>query len=246
MKGNDKVELLKVTNKEEKKNRSSPKFRSRISRNLFDELKKLRIELPATKTCRRMSFFPTRRWSKWRLICRKTTEMLKISGVGDVKMDKYGLDFLRTVKDYCLRKQRKVAHRFEDAESESKQRTKRNADGDDTYKITLKMFHGGATIEEIAEERNLSANTIETHLVRFIQTGEVKLTEIVAEEKIEDIRKAILELNAEQGISPIKAYLGEDFTYGEIRAVIADFMRIGQGAKGGEKRSGGVEEKRRF
>ena len=35
-------------------------------------------------------------------------------------------------------------------------------------------------------------------------------------------------MNAEQGIGPIKEYLGEDFSYGEIRAVIADFMRIGR------------------
>ena len=164
--------------------------------------------------------------------------MLKISGVGDVKMDKYGLDFLRTVKDYCLENNEKSRINLKTPKRESKQRTKRNADGDDTYTITLKMFRGGVTIEEIAEERNLSPNTIETHLVRFIPTGEVKLTEIVAEEKIETIRKAILELNAEQGIGPIKEYLGEDFSYGEIRAVIADFMRIGQAA--GDERE--VEE----
>ena len=125
--------------------------------------------------------------------------MLKISGVGDVKMDKYGLDFLRTVKDYCLENNEKSRINLKTPKREPKKRTKRNADGDDTYTITLKMFRGGATIEEIAEERNLSPNTIETHLVRFIPTGEVKLTEIVAEEKIETIRKAILELNAENG-----------------------------------------------
>ncbi len=156
--------------------------------------------------------------------------MLKISGIGDVKMDKYGLDFLRTVKDYCLENNEKSRINLKTPKREPKKRTKRNADGDDTYTITLKMFRGGATIEEIAEERNLSPNTIETHLVRFIPTGEVKLTEIVAEEKIETVRKAILELNAENGIGPIKEYLGEDFSYGEIRAVVADFMRIGQAA----------------
>ena len=159
-----------------------------------------------------------------------SAEMLKISGIGDVKMDKYGLDFLQTIKEYCRENNEKSRIELKTPKRETKQRTKRNADGDNTYTVSLKMFRSGLSIEEIAEERGLSPNTIETHLIKFIPTGEVRLSELVAEEKIEVIRNAILELNAEQGIGPIKEFLGEDFSYGEIRAVIADFMLIGQAA----------------
>ena len=161
---------------------------------------------------------------------QNTNEMLKISGVGDVKMDKYGLDFLQTVKEYCRENNEKSRIDLKVVKRESKQRTKRNSSGENTNDISLRMFREGLSVEEIADERGISANTVETHLVKFIPTGEVKVTEIVPEEKVETIKNAILELHAEQGIAPIKEFLGEDFSYGEIRAVVADFMRIGRAA----------------
>ena len=231
LRGNIIVELFKVTQKEQRKKSLVTELSHPYIKELFDELKTLRTEFARNEGVPPYVVFSDATLIEMATyLPNNSAEMLKISGVGDVKMDKYGLDFLRTVKDYCLENNEKSRINLKTPKREPKKRTKRNADGDDTYTITLKMFRRGATIEEIAEERNLSPNTIETHLVRFIPTGEVKLTEIVAEEKIETVRKAILELNAENGIGPIKEYLGEDFSYGEIRAVVADFMRIGQAA----------------
>jgi hypothetical protein len=53
----------------------------------------------------------------------------------------------------------------------------------------------------------------------------VKLEELVPAQKIEPIRKALIELNAENAIGPVKESLGEGYSYGEIRAVAADFLR---------------------
>ncbi len=232
LRGEQKVELFKVTEKEEKKKSS---LVSNVSHpyitELFDELKKMR-----TAFARDENVPPYVVFSDATLIEMATflpqngEEMLQISGVGDVKMDKYGFDFLQTIKEYCLENNEKSRIELKTPKREPRKRTKRNAGGENTYDISLKMFRGGMSVEEIAEEREFTPNTIETHLVRFIPTGEVKLTEMVAEEKIEPIREAILEMNAEQGITPIKEFLGEDFSYGEIRAVIADFMRIGKAA----------------
>jgi ATP-dependent DNA helicase RecQ len=112
---------------------------------------------------------------------------------------------------------------------ERKMRTKRDANGDDTYTISLKMFQSGASVGEIAQKRGMTRSTIETHLVRFIQTSEISVADLVPEKKIEPIRNAIIELHAETGIGQVKEYLGEDYSYGEIRAVIAEFMRRGYG-----------------
>ncbi|CAN5869123.1 DNA helicase RecQ [soil metagenome] len=229
LQGNTKVELFKVTQKEEKKSSLVSDVSHPYIKELFDELKNLRTEFARGEGVPPYVVFSDATLIEMATyLPQNTNEMLKISGVGDVKMDKYGLDFLRTIKDYCLENNEKSRIHLKTPKREPKQRTKRNAVGENTYTISLKMFRSGLPVEEIAVERELSPNTIETHLIKFIPTGEVKLTEIVAEEKIEDIRKAILEMNAEQGIGPIKEYLGEDFSYGEIRAVIADFMRIGK------------------
>ncbi|CAN5271928.1 DNA helicase RecQ [soil metagenome] len=227
LKGNVKVELFKVIEKEDKKQSLVSEVSLPYIKELFDELKILR-----TRFAREESVPPYVVFSDATLIEMATylpadeNEMLKISGVGDVKMEKYGTDFLQIVVDYCDINNFKSRINLKTPKYEPKKRTKRNAKGEDTYTISLKMFKNGASIDEIAQKRELGISTIETHLVRFIPSGEVKLTEIVPEYKIETIRNAIIEMNAEQGIGPIKEFLGEDYSYGEIRAVVADFMRM--------------------
>ncbi len=231
LKGNTAVELFKVTLKEEKKSSLVSELSHPYITELFDKLKSLRTEFARSEGVPPYVVFSDATLIEMATyLPQNTNEMLKVSGVGDVKMDKYGLDFLRTIKDFCLENNEGSRIHLKTQKRESKQRTKRNASGENTNDISLRMFRSGLSVEEIADERGISANTVETHLVKFIPTGEVKVTDIVPEEKIETIRNAILELNAEQGIAPIKEYLGEDFSYGEIRAVVADFMRIGRAA----------------
>ena len=43
-------------------------------------------------------------------------------------------------------------------------------------------------------------------------------------EKIKTIKDAIFELSVENGFAPIKEFLGEDYSYGEIRAVAAELL----------------------
>ncbi len=231
LKGNIAIELFKVTQKEDKKSSLVSNLSHPYIKELFDELKNVRTEFARNEGVPPYVVFSDATLIEMATyLPQNTSEMLKISGIGDVKMDKYGLDFLQTVKEYCRKNNEQSRIDLKVVKRESKQRTKRNASGENTNDISLRMFGEGLSVEEIADERGISANTVETHLIKFIPTGEVKLTEIVPEEKIETIKNAILELNAEQGIGPIKEYLGEDFSYGEIRAVIADFMRIGRAA----------------
>ena len=229
LKGNISVELIKVTQKEEKKSSLVSDVSLPYERELFDELKRVRTEFARNENVPPYVVFSDAALIEMATYLPQTSsDMLKISGVGDVKMDKYGLDFLKTVKEYCRENNLDSKMDLKNPKRETKKRTKRNSDGENTFTISLRMFRDGLSIRQIADERELSSNTIETHLVKFIPTGEIRLAEIVPEEKIETIRNAILELSSENGITPIKEYLGEDFTYGEIRAVIADFMRIGR------------------
>jgi len=83
------------------------------------------------------------------------------------------------------------------------------------------MFLSGQSIAEIAEQRSLSRTTIENHLIRYISTGEVALEELVQPEKLAAVKQAILATPDSQALSPIKEKLSDDYSYGEIRAVIA-------------------------
>ena len=83
------------------------------------------------------------------------------------------------------------------------------------------MFRGGKSIAEIATERGCQRSTVENHLSRFVTTGQIRLDELVPLPKVEPIRNAILKFNDQGALSPIKEFLGDDYTYGEIRAVMA-------------------------
>jgi ATP-dependent DNA helicase RecQ len=148
-------------------------------------------------------------------------EMKRISGVGDLKLQKYGGDFLEVILDYCETNQLASRINLKSPKRETKKRTIRDASGQTTYDVSLDMFKSGLSIPEIAESRGMAVSTIETHLVRFIGSGEVILDDLVHVDKIEEIRNAIVRLNAGFAVAPVKEFLGENYSYGEIRAVLA-------------------------
>lgn len=149
------------------------------------------------------------------------TEIKRMYGVGDLKYEKYGKEFLNEVLRYCA-----IHHLVSriDLKRRTKTKTaqKRVRSKSSTHQTSFEMFRRGLSINEIAAERNLGLSTIEGHLARFVETGEIQLDELVPVEKIAAIQTAIQECDNPEGwLSPIKERLGEDYTFGEIRAVLA-------------------------
>jgi len=89
----------------------------------------------------------------------------------------------------------------------------------DSNKESFDMYKSGKTIAEIAAIRNLTTGTIEGHLAKYVQTGELDIHLFVTEDKMKQIALAIKELGDEQ-VSPIKTKLGDDYSYHEIRMVV--------------------------
>ena len=85
--------------------------------------------------------------------------------------------------------------------------------------ISLEMFREGKTIEMIATERGFAVSTIEGHLCSFIPTGEIKIEQVVEEEKIKKISEVIDQVGLLSS-KTIKDQLDESFTYGQIKAVM--------------------------
>lgn len=91
-----------------------------------------------------------------------------------------------------------------------------------SQRLSLEMFNKGQSVEDIAIARNLAISTIEGHLASFVVTGEVTVEQLVPEEKIALINKVIDTFDTEEpASSEIKEKLGDEFSYGEIRAVQA-------------------------
>lgn len=101
--------------------------------------------------------------------------------------------------------------------SEEKKTTK--APKGETKRISLQLFKEGKSIGEIATVRGMAFSTIESHLASFINTGEINITALVSLNKVDIILKA-MEGVSMPGATPLKNKLGEEYSYGEIRAVI--------------------------
>jgi ATP-dependent DNA helicase RecQ len=225
LKGNVQVELFKVTIKEDKENKKASLV-SEVShpyiRDLFDDLKQIRTAFAKSENVPPYVVFSDATLVEFATyLPQNDSEMRKISGVGELKLQKYGADFLQKIKRYCETNRLASRINLKSPKHEQKKRTKRDAGGNSTYDISLDMYKSGLSIEEIAESRGMAKSTIETHLIRFIQSGEVMLDDLVLERKIEPIRNAVLRLNAGFAVAPVKEFLGEDYSYGEIRAVLA-------------------------
>ena len=149
-------------------------------------------------------------------------DLQKIKGFGKAKAEKYGDDILEAVESYCSR------YNFEsnmvamtDAPKKERKETKT-----DTKMVSFNLFKSGKSVPEIAKERKLVTDTIEGHFSFFIGTGEINLDELISPERQLLIKDAVLKFSSE-GLKVVLENLPPDFSYNEIRMVLASEKRVG-------------------
>jgi ATP-dependent DNA helicase RecQ len=222
LKGKTIVELVKVVDEVARSGLGADQVVQDYFRDLFERLKVVRTEFArADNVPPYVIFSDVSLIEMATYLPQDSEQMLKISGVGDVKFEKYGTECLRVIKAYCEENQLESRIERKIPKRERKAGTRRSSDGSNTFEISLSMFQQGASISQIAIERKLSPNTIEAHLVRYMASGEVVLNDLVAAEKVEPIKQAILQFSGSSAIGPIKQFLGDQYSYGEINAVLA-------------------------
>lgn len=87
----------------------------------------------------------------------------------------------------------------------------------DTRKATFDLYKQGKTIKEIAEERNLKADTIFGHLAFYALRGDIPIDTILPIQHREEIERIIKNVGIESGMKPIKNLCPPEVTYAEIR-----------------------------
>ncbi|MGI9545034.1 MAG: DNA helicase RecQ [Cyclobacteriaceae bacterium] len=143
-------------------------------------------------------------------------DLEKISGFGQVKLLKYGDGFLQEVGRYMMEHQ--LTSKMD--RKQSKRRRRVQVERSNNTKLeSLDLFRQGKSVKQIAQIRELNPGTIEGHLAYFILEQKVKVTELVSSDKVSNISNAIRE-HGNQAVGLLKSKLGDEFSYGEIRAVI--------------------------
>lgn len=150
-----------------------------------------------------------------------TNDLLKISGFGQVKAEKYGQAFLEAVQDYCNEHKLETRIQLKQPKRERKKAAERSSD---TRRLSFIMFKQGKSINEIAEERSLSTSTIESHLSYYILTGELLIDDLVDNAKQQAIQQAAA-THGTASLRLLKDNLPEEISYGDIRMVLASLVK---------------------
>jgi hypothetical protein len=93
----------------------------------------------------------------------------------------------------------------------------------DTKLITFDLYNQGKDLSEIAKDRGLSVGTIETHLAYYVSTQQLDVAKLVKPNKIKNITEAV-ESQKTKSITTIREFLGKDYSFGEIKLVLASMF----------------------
>ncbi|HVS92713.1 MAG TPA: DNA helicase RecQ [Mucilaginibacter sp.] len=219
LKGLQKVELTASQTFEEREPEIIP-FEAR----LLSELKSIRRDIAGNENVPPYIILSDAALMEMATYLPQTLDELRlISGFGDIKLARYGREFLIPVKNYCITNDLTSRIKQKPRKSERKPNTgntNTRLRSTDTRNESFALYRSGKSIQEIAAARGMVATTIESHLSYFIQTGEMDVLEMMKEEKIPAIKDAV-ESYGHEKLSPLKEVLGDDYSYGEIRAVIS-------------------------
>ena len=146
----------------------------------------------------------------------------RISGVGAVKLKRYGDEFLAVICEYTREKG------LEDrTESGLNSRSgisgeRRSGERTTTHEKTKALIQQGHSIQQASQERDLSVNTIVAHIEMLVQRGDaLDLRQLLPEDdRVERIQNAFDKVGYTR-LAPVKELLGEGFSYEEIRLVRA-------------------------
>ena len=150
-----------------------------------------------------------------------TLQTLKeIEGMGPKRVKAYGAEILDIVLRF-LGENPETADLDEMPEEPEKKEKKPKGE---TYRITKEMFDKGMSVEAIAKERGFAVSTIYGHLAHLVELGSLEASQFVEPEKYNEILE-YFESTFDPNLTTAKEVLGEDYQYGEIRAVLAELER---------------------
>lgn len=147
-------------------------------------------------------------------------ELLKVNGMGKTRVEKYGDAILKLIRSFCDENNIDTSHENDVVKEEKPKKKSIN----DSSKISLELFKSGKTIFEVAKERELVPSTIINHLTKFIDTGEVKVNDLMPVEHYEQLIELIPKKTFEN-LTDLKAQLDDKYTYAELRLVLAEINK---------------------
>src|SRR5947209_718793 len=221
------IQMVQTPAHQEKSNGRGPVLKPE-EEGLFQQLRKLRKKIADEQGVPPYVVFPD---SSLQAMAQQRPQSLahfaQISGVGERKLEAYFTPFTNEIRAYCeLHSLDMDIEPLHPATMQKKEQASAlPASATITRQLTLGLYQQGLSIEEIARERNLTARTIISHLSELIEEGEdLDIERIVHPERQKVIVDALQEIGGDM-LKPVKEFLGDEYSYDEIRLVRAVLRR---------------------
>ncbi|WP_295543297.1 DNA helicase RecQ [uncultured Thiohalocapsa sp.] len=168
---------------------------------------------------------------------RNRDELSRISGVGAIKLERYGEDFLGVLAEHAAEHGRPADLPAPPAERDrapSARPVSAHADDvRDSERASLVLLRQGLTPAQVAERRDLAESTVWGHLARCIQAGAAELSEVVGlpDAELKRIHNALQQLadDASLSLKPVFEALEGQYSYAVLRCVRAAQLRAAEG-----------------
>ncbi|MBN8200764.1 DNA helicase RecQ [Bacillus sp. NTK034] len=141
--------------------------------------------------------------------------MLNIKGVGQMKFEKYGEDFIQAIREFA--EEHNISPK---PATEAPSKSEEPIDDRPSYQISFDYYKDGDSIREIAKKRNFSPITIQEHIFRSIREGNVIDWSDIFNETEEKLVLQAAEKAGRDKLKPIKEELPEEIDYFKIKAVL--------------------------
>lgn len=140
---------------------------------------------------------------------RTPAQLKKVKGMGKIRVRKYGEEIIEVIKSYCKEKGLED-HSEPIVEVEKKP----------SHQISLELFKQGFSIQEIAKERSLTQTTIESHLAKYIPSGDINILELIPLKRYQKLVKEI-ESTEFSNLKELKTILDDSYSYMEIKMTLS-------------------------
>jgi ATP-dependent DNA helicase RecQ len=222
--GRERIMALRKEKAKEKTARERDEFEE-YDRTLFERLRNVRKRIAEGQKVPPYIIFSDRTLHE---MCRRfpstLSDMRKISGVGDAKLERYGEDFIKEIKLYLDENPGISISGGESGNpgyAVSIQKKKKGETVEETYEF----FKGGMSLEDIAKLRSLAPSTIASHMERLILDGRaINMDRLVDPGKRLKIQEFFLSTEG-WNLNPVVEHFNGTVSYEEARLVRAHLHR---------------------
>lgn len=159
------------------------------------------------------------------------TDLMEVPGIGPSKLNAYGEEIVSIVQSHL--EDGELVHSDDDPENnpaavpDEPKKVKKEELRDEsgkklsTFECSYWLYNQGNTVEQIAEKRGLNQSTIESHLARYVASGDIDVHEFVDADTLEKVEAYCTGHPEEKALKPIFEHFDSKIPYSVLRMAIA-------------------------